>query len=244
MAITLAGVSLDDAAGRWRLNDDTRLRQPPATIINDVIIPGRHGALRADYFTFGPGRALVALDLYGADYNALRANFHAVSALAGSGRNDLRWLVDPPYQALVQYTSTSELVVGPGGVTGSVQFTFSIPSGFWQDVASQDVALASGTSSPTALRGGSAPITDALFLVESGVRVTDADTGAYFQWNGGGSARIDPLRQTAYSGWSWTGGANVSGDLVMGPDNFQLSATMSVTVSGGNATVRARRGYL
>jgi hypothetical protein len=191
--------------------------------------------------TYSPGSCLLAFDLEGGSYDNLIDNLAALGAACGSLRR-LRVLADGDYRASVQFISSTELEVITDKF-GRAQFSYSLPTGFWQDAASVDVALSSGTNNPTALRGGSAPIVDALWLVSSGTTVTDDVSDTWFRWSGSGTARINTYRQTAYDGGGWSGGSNVSGGLVLGPGQFQLSPGGTFTVSG-SGTVRARRAYL
>jgi hypothetical protein len=239
---TLDGVQLNDPAGRWQLNADTRLRVPAPAVINDVSIPGMHGVLPALTSTYSPGSAALSFDLEAPDYQTLLDYLAALGAACGSLRR-LRVLADGDYRASVQFISSTELEV-TADTFARITFTYSIPTGFWQDAGSVDVALSGGSQNPTALRGGSAPIVDALWLVSSGTTVTDDISDTWFRWGGSGTARINTYRQTAFDGGGWSGGSNVSGGLVLGPGQFQLSPGGSFTVSGGDGTVRARRAYL
>lgn len=239
---TLDGVDLT-SAGRWSLNADTRLRVPPAVVISDVSIPGMHGVLPALTAPYSPGSVVLGFDVEGTDYADMLANYSALSAALGAQRR-LRVLADGEYRASVQYVSASDLSLVAEGLFGQVTYTFSIPSGFWQDADPATLSLASGANSPAELQGGSAPIVDALFLVASGVTITDDVSETWFTWEGSGTVRVNPARQTAYSGGGWTGGSNVSGGLVLGPGQFQLSPGIAFTVAGGSASVRARRAYL
>lgn len=241
---TLDGVPLNDSAGRWQLNDDTRLRQPPPATIADVSIPGMHGVLPALTSTYGPGSALLSFDVQGRTYAQLLDNLAALSVAVGSLRR-LRVLADGDYRASVQYVTATEFEVLAGGSLGRISFTYSIPTGFWQDADYVTINLnANDPNAPAALRGGSAPIVDALWLVSDGTTVTDDTSETWFRWNGPGVGRINTLRQTAYSGGDWSGGSNISGGLVLGPGQFQLSPDIHFTVSGGDGQLRARRAYL
>lgn len=262
MARTLGGVALDDPAGRWTLNSDSRVRMPPPVVVNDVALPGRHGVLPG-LPVAGPGGSVLAFDLVASGYDQLLANHHALLAFCGP-RPGLRTLVDGDYRALVQYVSATELEVVAGDTNARVAVTFSIPSGFWQDAATTTVDLGGtdGTKTPAALQGGTAPIVDPVFVVEGGgagtdITITDTLTGTWVRWNGdapdGQSVRFNPHTATAklasnsdpWSGDSDT--ANVQGYLTIGPGQFQLSPDVSFTVTHAGSRpvqVRARRAYL
>lgn len=260
MSLLLDGVPLTDAARRWWVEDDTRLRQPPAVTISDVTIPGMHGVIPSLSSTFNPGGCTVAMGLKATSYGALLVNLAALTRLFGP-RGRLRTLTDTDggCRAQVQYVSASELAL-TGFTSGTVDFTLSLPRSFWEDIdpVTVDLGGTDGVKAPAQLQGGSAPIVDPIFVAGGNgagtdITITDDDSGSWLRFDGavpaGQAVRIRPDRGTAHlvdADSPWSGGTAASGLLELGPGQFRLTEDISFTVDaagGAGLQLRARRAY-
>lgn len=257
--LTLEGVPLDDSARRWTVEYASRWRQPPPVVINNVVIPGQHGSIPAADVAFAPGTASLVMMIHGNSYADRDANYRTLCQMMASTR--IRTLTDTTLSqfARVQYVSASEMEIW-GVSDARVTFSLGLPYGFWQDVnaAEIDLGTTTGTKTPAALNGGSAPIVDPIIVATgSGTvsfRMADTETGTWLQWTGtipaGQSLRIEPDNETAWlvpSGSPWTGGTSVSGLLSLSPGQFQLSASNNFQVTKNwtaQTLMRARRAYL
>lgn len=260
--LTLDGVPLDDPSGRFYVLAASRVRTPPAVVVNDVTVPGQHGVIPSNTSVYGPGSAVLTMRVRGGSYTALMANYTALMAAVGI-RRVARTLVDTEIaqQASVQPVSISDLEQNVLRKMATCAVTFSIPRSFWRDTAdiTVDLGTTAGTKTPSALTGGSAPILDPLFVVAGGnftnITITDDAAITYCNLTGnipaGQSVRIEPDPGLAWlvpSGSPWGGGTDVSGFLTLGPGQFSLTSGSGFTITrvspATNTQVRARRAYL
>lgn len=259
--LTLDGVPLDDPAGRFYVLAASRVRNPPTVIVNDLSVPGQHGALPGGTRVYGPGTVTLAMRMRGGTYASAMTSYTALMALMGVQRT-VRTLLDDEVgqSAGIYLVSISDLEQNTRRMW-TCGITLSIPRAFWRDATDTtvDLSTTAGTKTPTALQGGSAPILDPVFVAEGNgastdFKVTDTATLTYLRFVGtvpsGQSVRIEPDTASAWlvsTGAPWNGGTDTSGLLTMGPGQFVLSPGMSFTITKTGATgtqVRARRAYL
>lgn len=207
--ITVDGVRLDTLA--WNI-EAAKITVPGVRAADDVA-PGIHGVipgLDEDY-----DEAAYALDMFvrGTDADGtivadqvgqFRENLDALIHLFSKryALLDLREVVDAggtQRQALARRLDALVPTIELGQV-GRFTITFTIPGAFWQDPATSDWTGTAGAASGTVqevvpLRGATAPIQDAIYLVvgpATNPTVTDAATG-----------RIVRLNQALAAGSQW-----------------------------------------
>lgn len=261
--LTLDGVPLDDAAERFYVLAASRVRNPPAIVVNDVTVPGMHGVIPSNTSVYGPGLVTLTMRVRGNSYAALMANYTALMAAVGV-RRVTRTLVDTEIaqQASVQLTSISDLEQNVLRRMSTCTVTFSIPRSFWRDASDTtvDLGTTAGAKAPGALTGGSAPIVDPVFVVAgmnlfvTNFKVTDDASLSYFEVVGSvpaaSAVRIEPDTASAWLvpvAEPWNGGTDVSDFVTLGPGQFVLTPGSGFTITKTGTTntqVRARRAYL
>jgi len=200
--ITVDGVRLDTLA--WNISKITR--QVASRRAADYEVPGLDGVVASlndplDPITFGLELFVMGTDADGAvpvagRADTFRANLDELVHLFGKRHAllDLRETVSAGVerQAMAKVVDSISPEVNLPGSAGSFTVGLVIPSGMWQDPATQDWASAAissdavRTQEVTTLRGSTERVTDATLLVRGPItspRLSDPATGAYVQLN-------------------------------------------------------------
>lgn len=198
--ITVDGVRLDTLA--WNISKITR--QVAGRRAADYEVPGLDGVVASlndplDPITFGLEVFVMGTDADGAvppagRADTFRANLDELVHLFGKRHAllDLRETVatGTERQAMAKVVDAISPDVNLPGSAGSFTVGLVIPSGMWQDAATQDwvsAAPVSGVAQEvTTLQGSTERVTDAVVLVQGPVtnpRLSDPVTGAYVQLN-------------------------------------------------------------
>lgn len=166
------GVPLDDPNSRWRLLKTTTVGPGLSVRAVDVAIPGMDGNLPAGLEALDAPSQLFRMGVYGRDTAELMLNYGALLPLFTSGVTVTKTVggVDRSIAAAGKSTTTPEYF--PAGPR--LQFTaeMRLPGVFWrgQSATWTVVAPASGTTYPvTTLDGSTAPVDDALVLIDGPV---------------------------------------------------------------------------
>ncbi|MCY4726693.1 hypothetical protein NYO98_10425 [Nocardioides sp. STR2] len=266
----LDGVALDDPAGRWAVSDKTLLGPLPAPALSAVTIPGVHGSAPVPPTVRGPGSHTVGLIVTDNDaagkpggHQQMRANVAALWAIAAPlGRlPDLRYYAAPDAPTWRAAAVRLLAAVEPemhDPYTAEVVLPFDLPGVFWRESNEQTIAVGQG-GIVAELDGTTGSITDPVLRFPgpvTDVRATDTATGKTLRWSGnvpaGSFLRIEPATYTARvtTTSAWTGGADVSGGLSVGPGGFDLNpnaqqrVALTITGAPGANQIRARRAFL
>lgn len=258
------GVPLDDPAGRWVVHGDVVLSVPAGRRRATSESAYRHGEQRASLNRSAVGHQAIKmivtdLDEDGAEAGWLQLvrNRDHVNALLAPFRPMVLGLTpnatDSPQErrvANVEFRAAGEPeTYGIGHEV--LSFAFDIVDSFWRD-AEPVVTTQAGSG---VLRGGSAPITDAKFMVPGAgvgtrVRIRDQVTGAWVTYEGnvpvGQYVRIEPDLETAFvvaNPHAWAGGAEHLAGVNVGPGGFELSPEIDWSSTVSDVRVRARRAY-
>lgn len=251
----LDGWPLDDFdgdRGRKVTDGSSVAGSRPAVDVSDVSLPGRRGKVPS--FFGAPGEAVYTVEVvcFGASYVDARemvAELHArlpVHRLVNLEREDAGLSVFAPGRVLAASDVSG---VGLGNHALRVKFVFSIPGGVWLDTVEQTATVPAGTSVIAALTGGSAPMEARFTITGNGsatnVRITDADTGAWWSLVGnvpvGTPVTVDPLAHTATAG-----ATTYSHLLTVGDRPFYVSpgAVLTQVRNGPQETkIMARRSW-
>lgn len=254
----LNGIDLDQP-GKWRVMHGTLLPEVPSPRLESTDVPFRSGIIDGAGQKVGTFKVTVAFMVEGADRGELDRNWYAlVARLRASNRLaslQHRPAGAAPKEAIVRLVSVSQPAWRYGEWAIDATAVFEAVEGVWKDTAPVEANL----SDLSALKGGSAPITDALlrlYPTSNLVTVKDKESGTNLTWRGsvagGQRLLVDVAR---YEAWKidadqWAAGSGAKGassGLSMSSGGFQLTpdseGNVSVEITGGTGVIRARRAY-
>lgn len=254
----LNGIDLDQP-GKWRVMHGTLLPEVPSPRLESTDVPFRSGIIDGAGRKVGTFKVTVAFMVEGVDRGELDRNWYAlVARLRTSNRLAVlqhRPAGAAPKEAIVRLVSLSQPTWRYGEWAIDTTAVFEAVEGVWKDTAPAEANL----SDLSALKGGSAPITDALlrlYPTSNLVTVKDKESGTNLTWRGsvagGRRLLVDVAR---YEAWKidadrWAAGSNAQGassGLSMSPNGFQLTpdseGSIAVEITGGTGVIRARRAY-
>lgn len=254
------GVPLDDPDGRWSLLEGTVFSTGSSRSVSNIAVPGMDGAL--------PGRSSAAsmplvlkMDALGHTADGLARNLSAISSLlSASSMTVTRVLGGVESTASAQGESVSVPEYFPSALLARFTATLRLPVAVWRG----RVADFAGDGQVTTLDGSTAPIDDALLLIDGPatdpvISCGDAWAKLTLTLGSGDAALIDCKTWTvrAGSGVTFAGGGDVKTGVLTtsgGPYLLRLvprmvatdPAVTAVTVacSDGDLSVRAAPAWL
>lgn len=236
---SVAGVPLDDAAGRWSLRKGTLVWPALSLRTVDTVIPGVDGSLPGGYEPVDVPSLVLRMKVSGATYGALRANVGALlSVLAPSGDVPVVQTIDGVSRSITgRGKSTTEPEFSPAQLSASFTATLRLPGVYWRGPSadwSQSEPTPGALYEVSSLAGCSAPVSDALVLVTGPVaspKVSDA-AGSWAQLAltlaAGEKALLDCDAWTVRRGSGVTfegGGTDTRGSLVTSGGPYALRLT-------------------
>lgn len=254
----LNGVDLDQP-GKWRVMHGTLLPEVPSPRLESTDVPFRSGIIDGAGEKVGTFKVTVALMVEGADRGELDRNWYALTARLRSSNRLASLQHRPaggtPKEAIVRLVSVSQPAWRYGEWVIDTTAVFEAVEGVWKDTAPVEANL----SDLSSLKGGAAPITDALlrlYPASNLVTVKDKGSGTVLTWRGsvagGQRLLVDVARYEAWKidadRWEVGSGAqDASAGLSMSPNGFQLTpdteGSIAVEITGGAGVIRARRAY-
>lgn len=256
------GVPLDDPAGRWGLRKGTLVGSGLSVRGVDSIIPGVDGSVAVGYEPLDVPSLMLTMSVYGRDYPDLMRNFGALlMLLAPTGPVTVTRTVDGVVVSqAARGKSTTDPEFHPKRKWLTFTATLRLPGVYWRGRA----ADWAGSGRVTTLDGSTAPISDALLLIEG--PATNPRVSCGDQWveldltmADGERALVDCARWSVRVGSDVTfdGGGDIrSGALRTsgGPYLLRLVPRVRATdptltcvtvgVSDGSLAVRAAPAYL
>ena len=255
---SLNGIDLDQP-GKWRVMEGTLLPSVPSPRLESTEVPFRSGIIDGSGVKVGTFKVTVAFMVEGVDRASLDRNFQALMARLRASNRLATLQHRPagvrPREALVRLVSVSQPSWRYGEWAIDTTVIFEAVEGVWKDTSPTEANL----SDLSALKGGAAPIADALlrlYPTSNLVTVKDRESGTVLTWRGsvtgGQRVLVDVARYEAWKidadRWAAGNGAQgASAGLSMSPEGFQLvpdsEGTVAVEITGGTGVVRARRAY-
>ena len=255
---SLNGVDLD-RPGKWRVMQGTLLPAIPAPHLASTSVPIRSGILDGAGIHVGTFKVTVAFMVEGQDRAELDRNFQALMAFLRAS-NKLATLQHHPAGASpketpVRLVSLSQPSWRYGEWAIDTTCIFEAVEGVWRDAAPIETDL----GDLSALAGGAAPITDALFKLKPSanqVTITDVTSGTRITWNGTMEqdqrllidvAKYSAWRQVSERWYPLQGAYNASAEISMSPAGFMLTPNhegkIVVETTGTTGSIQARRAY-
>jgi hypothetical protein len=237
MSITysIAGVPLDDPAGRWKLLSDTLVGSGLSVRAVDQQIPGVDGVVPPVQEQMDAPSLVLQVRIYGSSYAELLANYGALLAvLAPTADVTVTRTVDGVSRTAVgRGKSVTDPDFVPGSRMVTVTATLRLPGVYWRADALlwSKSAPASGTAyEVTTLANGSAPVDDALILIVGPASSPKVSCGASWAMLNltladGEKALIDCRAWTVRRGTGVTldgGGTLTSGSLITSGSPYLL----------------------
>lgn len=255
------GRALEDSQKRWMVMEGTKIPSIGSVRSSSVSIPNRSGVLQTPPRGSDPMQVAINVmvtDLGGrGGWHQLQLNWDALMAICRpfNKMSEIQWRPDGMgiRTAKCRLAGGVEPVFDRGAMTYDATLIFEIPSGCWQDVTAPEMAV----SDMSKIRGGSAPITNPLFIVQNPgvvVAVQDYMSGRRLAWAGSPKAGkmllLDPdnWRASWLDAKQWTHTTDdASFGLDMGAFGFALhpdyAGVYTAQASGGQWTVKAARSY-
>ena len=264
------GVPLDHPHGAWSvMQDGTSVGAGAARRVQRQDSAFRHGARPSRDVRAGVGKETLAMIVRDVDpQTGISAGFGQMwrnladlrALLAPWGRVEPRLLGLVPEavrEPELRYVTRIEVSSAGGQVNEIspkrwvVPFTLDVIDAFWRDAEPIVVTQASAS----ALRGGSAPIVDPLFMVPGQgdamrVRIRDHVSGQWIAYDGdvptNQYVRIDPNSETAYvvaNAHAWTGGSEHAAGVTTGPGGFELQPAVEFSSTVPGVRLRAAKAY-
>ena len=255
--VTINGIPLEDAAGRWWVSDDTPEATVPSLAITSLTGPSQIGEIDAPSPGYGAALWPLVVAYQGADYQAAslaRAQLEATVLARHQPLTIVRH--DRTCQGMIIAAEPRRLGYGN---RIDVTYQIRIPAGRWFDATPTVVELTAGLrTSGTAtdgtyllapLLGGSRDMDPIITTTGNGsatnVKITDLSSGQWVQIVGnatpGHPIVVDPVRLTCT-----VNGVSAGGLLDFSPRPFHLSpsATVRLQRNGSNpVTITAQRAY-
>lgn len=180
--VELAAVvhNLTSLTGRWTT---------PPRRGGDILIPGRHGALRATGKKFGPGTVTLPMWVTGDTVAGTRANLDTLTRVFAADTVEL--VHTPPggvaRRVTGQVLDVVEFSALPGATSAQFSVSLTTAGAFWEDVATVTASKTgtSGTWEVTEFAGATAPMDDLKVKFTgpaTNPRVTNP-TGVYVAYN-------------------------------------------------------------
>lgn len=255
---SLNGVDLDQP-GKWRVMQGTLLPEVPSLRLESTDVPFRSGIIDGAGEKVGTFKVTVAFMVEGTDRAELDRNWYALLARLRASNRLATLQHHPagatPKETLVRLVSVSQPTWRYGEWAIDTTAVFEAVEGAWKDATPVEANL----SDLSALKGGAAPITDALlrlYPTSNLVTVKDKESGTTLTWRGSAQGGQRVLVDVArYEAWKidadrWVAGSGAQGasaGLSMSPSGFQLApdgeGRIFVEITGGTGVIRARRAY-
>lgn len=231
MSFSIDGVNLQDAERGWSVRAGTRALAARSWERPSLAGAGRDGVVAGLRAAERPQARTLIVKVPRDDVDTL--------GLLVSRDRQLRRLDNPGRVADIEVLSFS-----PAGHSGAeavvdVTIAYRIPALFFRDEAAGtwSAPLGSAAVAVDVLGEGTAPVHDALVRIRGGVtapRVQDS-AGSWFRWPGdlpaGQWLRFEMASGRAFLTGTdtWSGGTEITGDIVNGPGPYPLELTPLIT---------------
>lgn len=207
------GYRMEDAARRWYVMEGTKVPGVGAMRSSSTTIPNRMGVLPSVTYAADPFQ--VALNMMVTDaggrggWAQLQANWDSLMAIVRPFRilSNLQWMPDGGSirYAPARLSGAVDPTFDRGAMTYDTTLVFEVPGGVWKEQSESTMAI----NNLNGLKGGSAPVSDALFLVSGApnlIACQDYQTSARLTWSGTPQAGKNLLIEPGEYRASWVTG--------------------------------------